>query len=163
MNDPTRIAHVRESARRLAEENRYAIMATPWKNSVTTRSNIESLFPGFPDSLGSDQHNSLLYKMYFRERTVRDSLEGPFVGKNPALRMEPEKKLELQWRFLKSRLRPQNDLFKGFTNRKYRYLVLFFKYIWRSDPTPLPHPTIELVPVSSITPRSPAWIIMRAF
>ncbi len=30
MNDPSRIAHVRESARRLAKENQYAIMATPW-------------------------------------------------------------------------------------------------------------------------------------
>ena len=30
MSDPTRIAHVRESARRLAEENQYAILATPW-------------------------------------------------------------------------------------------------------------------------------------
>ncbi|RME05452.1 MAG: hypothetical protein D6803_08895 [Anaerolineae bacterium] len=30
MSDPTRIAHVREQARRLAEENQYAIMATPW-------------------------------------------------------------------------------------------------------------------------------------
>lgn len=30
MSDPTRIAHVRETARRLAEENEYAILATPW-------------------------------------------------------------------------------------------------------------------------------------
>ena len=30
MSDPTRIAHVRETARRLAEENQFAIMATPW-------------------------------------------------------------------------------------------------------------------------------------
>lgn len=30
MDDPTRVAHVKEEARRLAEENRYAIMATPW-------------------------------------------------------------------------------------------------------------------------------------
>jgi len=30
MNDPSRIAHVRESARRLAKENQFAIMATPW-------------------------------------------------------------------------------------------------------------------------------------
>lgn len=30
MSDPTRIAHVRDSARRLAEENQYAILATPW-------------------------------------------------------------------------------------------------------------------------------------
>jgi uroporphyrinogen decarboxylase len=30
MSDPTRIAHVRECARRLAEENQYAILATPW-------------------------------------------------------------------------------------------------------------------------------------
>ena len=30
MNDPTRIAHVREQATRLTEENRYAILATPW-------------------------------------------------------------------------------------------------------------------------------------
>lgn len=30
MSDPTRIAHVRETARRLAQENQYAIMATPW-------------------------------------------------------------------------------------------------------------------------------------
>ncbi len=30
MSDPTRIAHVRAQARRLAEENQYAIMATPW-------------------------------------------------------------------------------------------------------------------------------------
>jgi uroporphyrinogen decarboxylase len=30
MSDPTRIAHVREAARRLAEENQFAIMATPW-------------------------------------------------------------------------------------------------------------------------------------
>jgi uroporphyrinogen decarboxylase len=30
MSDPTRIAHVREAARRLADENRFAIMATPW-------------------------------------------------------------------------------------------------------------------------------------
>lgn len=30
MSDPTRVAHVRENARRLAEENQYAILATPW-------------------------------------------------------------------------------------------------------------------------------------
>jgi uroporphyrinogen decarboxylase len=30
MSDPTRIAHVQETARRLAEDNRYAILATPW-------------------------------------------------------------------------------------------------------------------------------------
>ncbi len=30
MDDPTRVAHVRERARRLAEEDRYAIIATPW-------------------------------------------------------------------------------------------------------------------------------------
>jgi len=30
MSDPSRVAHVRESARRLAEENQFAIMATPW-------------------------------------------------------------------------------------------------------------------------------------
>lgn len=30
MTDPTRVAHVSEAARRLAEENRYAILATPW-------------------------------------------------------------------------------------------------------------------------------------
>ncbi len=30
MSDPTRIAHVRENARHLAEENQYAILATPW-------------------------------------------------------------------------------------------------------------------------------------
>jgi uroporphyrinogen decarboxylase len=30
MSDPSRIAHVRDTARRLAEENHYAILATPW-------------------------------------------------------------------------------------------------------------------------------------
>jgi uroporphyrinogen decarboxylase len=30
MSDPSRIAHVGETARRLAEENQFAIMATPW-------------------------------------------------------------------------------------------------------------------------------------
>jgi len=30
MSDPSRVAHVRETARRLAEENQFAIMATPW-------------------------------------------------------------------------------------------------------------------------------------
>jgi uroporphyrinogen decarboxylase len=30
MSDPTRIAHVRETAGRLAEENQFAILATPW-------------------------------------------------------------------------------------------------------------------------------------
>jgi len=30
MSDPSRIAHVRETAKRLAEENQFAIMATPW-------------------------------------------------------------------------------------------------------------------------------------
>jgi uroporphyrinogen decarboxylase len=30
MDDPSRVAHVRQQARRLAEENRYAILATPW-------------------------------------------------------------------------------------------------------------------------------------
>ena len=30
MDDPTRVAHVREHARRLAEQDRYAIVATPW-------------------------------------------------------------------------------------------------------------------------------------
>lgn len=30
MSDPTRIAHVKEAAARLASENQYAIMATPW-------------------------------------------------------------------------------------------------------------------------------------
>ena len=30
MGDPTRIAHVRDRAKRLAEENQYAILATPW-------------------------------------------------------------------------------------------------------------------------------------
>jgi uroporphyrinogen decarboxylase len=30
MSDPTRIAHVKDRAQRLADENRYAILATPW-------------------------------------------------------------------------------------------------------------------------------------
>lgn len=30
MDDPTRVAHVREQARRLAEQGEYAILATPW-------------------------------------------------------------------------------------------------------------------------------------
>lgn len=30
MDDPSRVAHVREQARRLREENRYAVMGTPW-------------------------------------------------------------------------------------------------------------------------------------
>jgi len=30
MSDPSRVAHVRAEARRLAEENQYAILATPW-------------------------------------------------------------------------------------------------------------------------------------
>lgn len=30
MSDPTRVAHVREAASRLAKENQYAILATPW-------------------------------------------------------------------------------------------------------------------------------------
>ena len=30
MSDPTRVAHVRECARRMAEENQFAILATPW-------------------------------------------------------------------------------------------------------------------------------------
>ena len=30
MNDPSRVAHVRETARRLAADNEFAIMATPW-------------------------------------------------------------------------------------------------------------------------------------
>jgi uroporphyrinogen decarboxylase len=30
MDDPSRVAHVSEQARKLAEENRYAIIATPW-------------------------------------------------------------------------------------------------------------------------------------
>jgi uroporphyrinogen decarboxylase len=30
MSDPSRVAHVRETARLLAEENEYAILATPW-------------------------------------------------------------------------------------------------------------------------------------
>ena len=30
MDDPSRVAHVREEARRLAEDNQYAILATPW-------------------------------------------------------------------------------------------------------------------------------------
>lgn len=30
MDDPTRVAHVRERARRLAQENQHAILATPW-------------------------------------------------------------------------------------------------------------------------------------
>ena len=30
MSDPTRIAHVRETSRRLAEEDQFAILATPW-------------------------------------------------------------------------------------------------------------------------------------
>lgn len=30
MSDPTRIAHVKETAKKLAEQNEYAIMATPW-------------------------------------------------------------------------------------------------------------------------------------
>lgn len=30
MSDPTRIAHIRDASKRLAEENQYAILATPW-------------------------------------------------------------------------------------------------------------------------------------
>ena len=30
MNDPSRVAHVRDTARQLAEENEFAIVATPW-------------------------------------------------------------------------------------------------------------------------------------
>ncbi len=30
MNDPTRVAHVKAEAQKLADENKYAILATPW-------------------------------------------------------------------------------------------------------------------------------------
>jgi len=79
MSDPTRIAHVEETARRLAEQNDYAIMATPWL-----------LFP-FERTLamqGMDVFllNIVLYPEFARAllhkiTEVCKSLMGPFLEK----------------------------------------------------------------------------------
>lgn len=49
MDDPTRVAHVHQQAQQLAEENQYAIMATPWLLFPLERANalqgMERFFP----------------------------------------------------------------------------------------------------------------------
>jgi len=47
MDDPSRVAHVREQARLLAEENKYAIIATPWLLFPFERANALMGMEGF--------------------------------------------------------------------------------------------------------------------
>jgi uroporphyrinogen decarboxylase len=47
MDDPSRVAHVREQARQLAEENKYAIIATPWLLFPFERANALMGMEGF--------------------------------------------------------------------------------------------------------------------
>lgn len=65
MDDPSRVAHVKAAAQKLAEENRYAIMATPWLLFPFERANglmgMEHFFPHLVDNL--DFAQALLTKI----------------------------------------------------------------------------------------------------
>ena len=54
MTDPSRIAHVRETAGRLADENQYAIMATPWLLFPFERAHAMQGFEAFLLNLAMD-------------------------------------------------------------------------------------------------------------
>jgi len=79
MNDPTRIAHVEEAARRLAEQNEYAIVATPWLLFPFERAHAMQGLDVFllNMALYPDFARALLYKI----TEVCKSLMGPFLAK----------------------------------------------------------------------------------
>lgn len=66
MDDPYRVAHVREAAKKLAEENQYAIMATPWLMFPFERAHAMQGLDKFLYNMAVDKDFSkyLLYKIY---------------------------------------------------------------------------------------------------
>jgi uroporphyrinogen decarboxylase len=77
MSDPSRIAHVQENARRLAEENQYAILATPWLLFPFERAYAMQGFETFLLNLAldADFSRALLEKI----ATYCKQLMGPFL------------------------------------------------------------------------------------
>jgi uroporphyrinogen decarboxylase len=77
MSDPTRIAHVKETAKRLADQNEYAIMATPWLLFPFERANAMQGMDVFLLNLAiyPEFAKALLHKI----TEVCKSLMGPFL------------------------------------------------------------------------------------
>lgn len=78
MSDPTRIAHVKERARQLAEQNEYAILATPWLLFPFERAHAMQGMDVFMLNLGMnpDFAKALLTKI----TEVCKELMGPFLA-----------------------------------------------------------------------------------
>lgn len=77
MSDPSRIAHVKEQARRLAEQNQFAILATPWLLFPFERAHAMQGMEVFLMNMATDPHfaRALLEKIadYCKQ------LMGPFL------------------------------------------------------------------------------------
>jgi uroporphyrinogen decarboxylase len=78
MSDPTRIAHVKEQARKMAEQNQYAIMATPWLLFPFERAHAMQGMDVFMLNMGMnpDFAKALLTKI----TEVCKELMGPFLA-----------------------------------------------------------------------------------
>ena len=72
MNDPTRVAHVKAEARKLAEENKYAILATPWLAFPLERAYAMQRMDRFMRNIGKypDFTRALLTKIAERCKTL---------------------------------------------------------------------------------------------
>ena len=78
MSDPSRVAHVKEQARKLAEQNEYAIMATPWLLFPFERAHAMQGMDVFMLNMGMnpDFAKALLAKI----TEVCKELMGPFLA-----------------------------------------------------------------------------------
>ena len=78
MDDPTRVVHVKAEARKLAEENKYAILATPWLAFPLERAYAMQRMDRFMRNLGKypDFARALLTKI----AGVCKTLMGHFLG-----------------------------------------------------------------------------------
>jgi len=72
MDDPTRVAHVRAEAQKLADENKYAILATPWLAFPLERAYAMQRMDRFMSNLGRypDFARALLTKIAERCKTL---------------------------------------------------------------------------------------------
>lgn len=78
MSDPTRIAHVRETAQRLADQNEYAILATPWLLFPFERAHAMQGMDTFMLNMAMDPEFARVLLTKITE--VCKSLMGPFLA-----------------------------------------------------------------------------------
>lgn len=76
MNDPTRVAHVKVEAQRLASENKYEILATPWLAFPLERAYAMQRMDKFMLNIG--RHPEFARALVCQDRRAMQNPDGTF-------------------------------------------------------------------------------------